>query len=120
VTEALRREVRLPPQRRCKLLLAARHPDRARTIAKVPPQLTVDRRCGVGGEGDAARRVEAPSRRDKGERPHLQKIVQRLSATRVASGEPPDERQVTADQIRRTIHSAQETSIFLFVCRKFK
>ena len=51
----------------------------------------------VGGEGDAARRVEAVDRLDQADGADLREVVERLVA-RVAPGDRAGERQMALDQ----------------------
>ena len=91
--EPLRREPGYPVGGH-ELLLAAGDPDRGRAVAQMPAQLTVDRRSGIRGEGDAAGGVEAPSRCDEPDRCDLHEILERLAAAGVAPGKSSHERQM--------------------------
>jgi hypothetical protein len=120
VAQALRSQVRLAPECRRKLLLAARDADRRRAIAQVPAQLAFDRRRGIRGERNASTCVEASSRGDEPDRSHLHEIVQRLAASGIAAGERTHKRQVPADEVYARLRTAHDDSIFLFIVKKFK
>jgi hypothetical protein len=120
MTQTLRCYLRLAPERRSELLLAARDADRGGTIAQVPAQLAFDRGRRIRGERDAARSVEPSSRRDEPDRSHLHEIVEWLAASGVAAGERTHERQVPADEIYARLRTAHDGSIFLLILIKFK
>jgi len=91
----------LPPraaQSCARLLVAARYPDRAATVAQVSLHLPEDVRHGEGSQRHPASRLVPVDCLDQADRPDLNEILQLLSAVRVTPRERLDERQLLLDQ----------------------
>jgi hypothetical protein len=81
------------------LLPSPRHVQRLRGVAEVAPDLALDRRDGVGGEGNTTARVEAVDRLDQPDDADLHQVVERLAPPGEARCQRAHERQVPLDQL---------------------
>src|SRR5919201_1944737 len=86
-----------PTQPELELLQTARQPHRACRVPQVAPDLAQDCRRRKGCEGDAAVRLEAVDGFYETDRAHLDEILQRFPAMRVAPSERGHEWQVLLD-----------------------
>lgn len=80
------------------LLERTRDVQRPGRLSAEAPQLTEDRRDGEGGEGKAARGIEAPDGLDQPYEGHLLEVLERDVRPGVAPSEASRERAVTEDE----------------------